>query len=286
VVVGYLAISICCFLIPVGWLTAGNPFLAGIRLYRERTDDSGADHLFWMLIEYGTIHGLFILFCYFPTRANLRVQYEKEDERLPILEVQPDPSVVRETPAMAAGDEAEAWEEQMHLGRYRARFARQADDAPPKPRPPVRDNALLWKERYAEPLVRVGPAGQAIGVAFLIMGVLLASYLILLGLAAAASSGDVRGFTGFLAQYVGMGMACLMLLGVGLRAAGTVTTERDRQTLDGLLTSDLDNRTMLNAKWLGSIMAVWSCCPLPGWLTRLLSRGWASFIRCLAGPRC
>jgi hypothetical protein len=48
-------------------------------------------------------------------------------------------------------------------------------------------------------------------------------------------------------------VACLTLLGVGVRAAGSVSGERDKQTLDGLLTTPMTSEEMLWAKWLGSM---------------------------------
>jgi ABC-type transport system involved in multi-copper enzyme maturation permease subunit len=54
----------------------------------------------------------------------------------------------------------------------------------------------------------------------------------------------------------------LMLLAVAIRASGSVSNERDRQTMDALLTSPLDSTAILFAKWLASIVsprwtAVW-----------------------------
>jgi ABC-type transport system involved in multi-copper enzyme maturation permease subunit len=46
-----------------------------------------------------------------------------------------------------------------------------------------------------------------------------------------------------------------MLLGVTVRAAGCVSGERDRQTLDGIMATPLDNRTILLEKWLGCIFS-------------------------------
>jgi ABC-type transport system involved in multi-copper enzyme maturation permease subunit len=48
----------------------------------------------------------------------------------------------------------------------------------------------------------------------------------------------------------------LLLLAVAVRAAGSVTGERSRQTFDDLLTSPLSNCEILYAKWLGSILSV------------------------------
>src|SRR5438094_10218246 len=52
--------------------------------------------------------------------------------------------------------------------------------------------------------------------------------------------------------------------GNGIRAAGAVSSEREKQTLDSLLTSSLMTKEILFAKWLGSILSVrwaflWLC---------------------------
>jgi ABC-type transport system involved in multi-copper enzyme maturation permease subunit len=51
-------------------------------------------------------------------------------------------------------------------------------------------------------------------------------------------------------------VACLCLLAVGVRAAAGVTSEREKQTLDMLLTTPLGARSILAAKWLGSLASV------------------------------
>jgi ABC-type Na+ efflux pump permease subunit len=56
-----------------------------------------------------------------------------------------------------------------------------------------------------------------------------------------------------LARYLGTFVACLLLLGVAVRAAGSISGERERQTLDSLLSSPLSNQDILWGKWLGSI---------------------------------
>src|SRR5262249_19196593 len=50
---------------------------------------------------------------------------------------------------------------------------------------------------------------------------------------------------------MGTAGVCVMMLGAGLRAAGCLVGERERQTLDSLLTTDLDRREILAAKWYG-----------------------------------
>jgi ABC-type transport system involved in multi-copper enzyme maturation permease subunit len=49
-------------------------------------------------------------------------------------------------------------------------------------------------------------------------------------------------------------LGSLLLLQVAVRAAGSMSGERGRQTLDGLLATPLSNREILAGKWLGSIL--------------------------------
>ena len=57
-------------------------------------------------------------------------------------------------------------------------------------------------------------------------------------------------------RLVGTAVASLTLLGVAVRAAGSISGERDRQTLDVLLTTPLPIHQLLWAKWLGSLWSV------------------------------
>ncbi len=74
---------------------------------------------------------------------------------------------------------------------------------------------------------------------------------------------------------VGTIVACFMLLQVAVRAAGSVSGERDRQTLDSLLATPLRNRSILYAKWLGSILSIRGAWLLLGaiWLIGIVCGG-------------
>jgi hypothetical protein len=62
-------------------------------------------------------------------------------------------------------------------------------------------------------------------------------------------------------RIVGPLVACLLLLAVGVRAAGSISGERARNTWDELMTTPLSSDQILFAKWFGSILSVrW------GWL--------------------
>jgi ABC-type transport system involved in multi-copper enzyme maturation permease subunit len=72
---------------------------------------------------------------------------------------------------------------------------------------------------------------------------------------------------------------CLLLVQVTARAAGSISGERDQQTLDMLLTTPLGARNILFAKWLGSIVSTWRSWVwlgviwVTGWYTGALSAG-------------
>src|SRR5262249_5467925 len=51
-------------------------------------------------------------------------------------------------------------------------------------------------------------------------------------------------------------VACLLLVGVAVRAATNISSERDRWTWDSLLSSPLTASDILFAKWLGSVLSV------------------------------
>src|SRR5260221_13267917 len=76
-------------------------------------------------------------------------------------------------------------------------------------------------------------------------------------------------------RVAGASIACLLLLQVALRAAGSLTIERGRETLDALLTAPLDSTSILVAKWHGSIARAWRGLFWLGtvWLTAYLLGG-------------
>jgi ABC-type transport system involved in multi-copper enzyme maturation permease subunit len=49
---------------------------------------------------------------------------------------------------------------------------------------------------------------------------------------------------------------CLTILAVAIRASTSISTEREKQTLDHLLTTPLSSNVILRAKWLGNMLSV------------------------------
>jgi ABC-type transport system involved in multi-copper enzyme maturation permease subunit len=136
-------------------------------------------------------------------------------------------------------------------------------------RPPVGRAPMIWKEVYAESGFRFGPLGRII-LAVVVAGSFVPAVWIVIDYLQQPG----RYFTGpffpqnRLAEHINVwvrittsALSCLLLLAVAVRASGSISGERDRQTMDSLLTTPLDSRTILWAKWLGSILSVrW------GWL--------------------
>ncbi|HEV3117982.1 MAG TPA: ABC transporter permease subunit, partial [Gemmataceae bacterium] len=133
---------------------------------------------------------------------------------------------------------------------------------------------MLWKEVVVDPGLAFNRFGRALIVLIVLASLVPAVWIGAQSLWTLARNNNVWGHLHFWhtlgtainlwVRIVGTAVACLTLVGVAARAAGSVTGERDRQTLDGLLTSPLQSAAILSAKWLGSILSLrwawaWLC---------------------------
>jgi ABC-type transport system involved in multi-copper enzyme maturation permease subunit len=133
-------------------------------------------------------------------------------------------------------------------------------------RPRIGSRPMLWKEVFLE----TGLSGSRAGRVILVLIALASFWPIVRALAETRgpySHMELSAFVNRWVRSVGTIVAGLTLLGVGVRAAVTISGERDKQTLDSLLTSPLRGKTILWAKWLGSILGVrwawlWLCLDL------------------------
>lgn len=120
---------------------------------------------------------------------------------------------------------------------------------------------MIWKEICAERGLRLHWLGRLL-VILLVAG----SFLPLLSILIKPPGGPLGSIQRMkdLCEFVyfaGGGIACLFLLQVAVHASLAITSERDRRTLEGLLTTPLSAADILLGKWLGSIASVrW------GWL--------------------
>jgi ABC-type transport system involved in multi-copper enzyme maturation permease subunit len=127
--------------------------------------------------------------------------------------------------------------------------ARSARRARGRPRP-VRVGRwpMLWKETRPAAGLRLGWFGRAV-VAVLVVG----SFLPLL---AGPPGGVTASYLGLWVRFAGALVACLLLLQVAVHAATALSSEREHQTFDGLLSTPLSAAAILVGKWLGSVLSV------------------------------
>jgi ABC-type transport system involved in multi-copper enzyme maturation permease subunit len=136
---------------------------------------------------------------------------------------------------------------------------------------------MMWKELCVEPGLSFNRAGH-----ILILHIVLGSFLPALWIVGAALwslpweeilSGQFEGWWDFWprlsaglntwVRIVGTLVAYLTLLGVAVRAAGSLSGEHERQTYESLVSTPVSSRAILAAKWFGSIWGVrWGA----GWL--------------------
>jgi len=135
------------------------------------------------------------------------------------------------------------------------------------PRPSVRGRPMLWKEINLESGLGFNWLGRIVLACIILASFLPAIYVgsdYLLDSPFRMPWIRVEEAINQWVRTVGTIVATLVLLGIGIRAAGAVSGERDKQTLDSLLTSPLQTQEILFAKWLGSILSVrwallWLC---------------------------
>lgn len=118
------------------------------------------------------------------------------------------------------------------------------------PRPPVLAQPLLWKEVFVEKSLYVNLIGRI--VFCLLLAVAVATLWYSLDSPRLMSEEVITNWV----QMVGMVGACLLLLTVAGRAATSVSHERDKETIDGLLTAPVNTDAVLFAKWLGAVLSI------------------------------
>jgi ABC-type transport system involved in multi-copper enzyme maturation permease subunit len=129
-------------------------------------------------------------------------------------------------------------------------------------RPAVGNQPMLWKEFFVEGGFRFNILAAVI-LLLLLFGTLLPGLIIIFSWLAdpgrgQGPMGDWWNMAREMNMYVrvaGTGVAFLLLLGVAVRAASSISSERDRQTFDALLTTPIDSTTILWSKWLGSVLS-------------------------------
>jgi ABC-type transport system involved in multi-copper enzyme maturation permease subunit len=182
----------------------------------------GPDGYLLMWISAGSltiVHFVLVLFCIWFAARNLEAQRGDEPMRVELFDAYDTPAGVR-------------W----------------------RNLPAIRGDALIWKERYVgESIWSTVPV---LTLPFLICALLIYMSLCLRALAPVENRTAIRDFH---AQFesVMLADAGLYILLVAFRATGCIVRERERQTLDSLLTLPLSPAELLNAKLKGILARYW-----------------------------
>lgn len=124
-------------------------------------------------------------------------------------------------------------------------------------RPRVGQLPMIWKEVFTEPTLRLNRFGWIVVAIAVFLSLLPAA-----GIVWDYSTESIRFESEFTERINGWvrwsstAVACLLLVGVAVRGAGAVSGERERETLDSLLTSPLDSHDILFGKWLGCFLCM------------------------------
>lgn len=126
---------------------------------------------------------------------------------------------------------------------------------------------MLWKELIANTPARRSVWGRLwTGGWIALLFVPAAQVCFYFGrLVPAADDERMRDMLSLWARAISTVVGSLLLLQIAIRASGTVSRERDKQTLDSLLTTPLTLRSIILAKWLGCLFG-----GRMGWLTLAL----------------
>ncbi|HKI36360.1 MAG TPA: ABC transporter permease subunit [Gemmataceae bacterium] len=122
--------------------------------------------------------------------------------------------------------------------------------------PRVSGRPMLWKELHTEPLFRLGEAAQIIITTSVTIGLIFCAFVLISVVAVGLMLGNIEPSMNATVRVMGTTLAMLMVLGTAVRSAGAISGERDRQTMDTLLTTPIANDTIVWSKWWGSVLGV------------------------------
>ena len=171
-----------------------------------------------------------------------------------------------------------------------------AEAAPARPRrvvtrahrPPVGEQPVRWKEVFVDAGLKLGGLGKVVVFGLVGLSFVPAGFIFWFTIVEPNSWRNAgaswwsperwedfgRGMNEYL-RAAGTVATSLVLLAVAIRGAGAVSGERDRHTLDALLTTPLAARTILWGKWWGCLLGMrWAWAWLLGlWVLTLAAGG-------------
>lgn len=221
--------------------TLGNPLLAIQFLNRRLGGGDNATVVLTLLQDYAFYHGLLALFCCYRASRTLRAVALRVDAPKPL-------------------------------------WRRPGFDFPPKRRRrKLSERPLLWKEVHGEAPLGSEKFSALLFYFYLVLGWVLAGFyvFVIICQVGLGDFGELGATSHGLAAAMGNFLAIVLLAAVAVCAAGAVSRERERGTLDGLLTMPVTSDAILFAKWLGSVLSVRpvAVCLMFIWAIALLTGG-------------
>lgn len=122
----------------------------------------------------------------------------------------------------------------------------------PAPHPPIRNRPVLWKELYCESKPRQRWLSLFFSRWFFFVSFFPAWVVFLFVLD--DGFGKLAEYTLIFLQLAGTLVASFLCLRVGLQAARSIGAERERETLDSLLTTALTPGEIIGGKWWGAFL--------------------------------
>jgi len=114
----------------------------------------------------------------------------------------------------------------------------------------VRGDPMVWKE------MQPGSRSRRARILVVLLTLLsLVPAIIIIGDWTLTRRGSLGKDMNEYVRTIGTMVACALLLSITLRSSGSITIEREKETLDALLTTPLSGSQILFGKWLGNILA-------------------------------
>jgi len=142
----------------------------------------------------------------------------------------------------------------LETARRLAAWTRPAPN-PPIFRPPVSDHPILWNELHLRaPFIRFSREASTILEAIVRILTIIWGAMFFLALLINCILGGPN--EEFWPAIFGISVILVgfLLIGVAVRAAGCLSEERERRTLDDLLATTFENAAIINGKWLASLL--------------------------------
>ena len=127
-----------------------------------------------------------------------------------------------------------------------------------KDRPPVGELPMLWKEIHVEGSLKLHWVAWIL-VILLVIATFANPFVWLVEWTVIGQrwqNNELVRDMNMWARVAASGVATLTIIGVAIRAANSIGNERDRQTMDGLLSTPLSSTSILAAKYVGSLCSI------------------------------